>query len=53
MYALFEWGFRLALVLPWAAVIMGALALLVGKAQRIASADQVMRPSTGPVAVRA
>jgi hypothetical protein len=29
MFTVFDWGFRLALVLPWVAVIFSALALLV------------------------
>jgi len=29
MFTLFDWGFRLALVLPWVAIIVSALILLV------------------------
>ena len=29
MFTIFDWGFRLALVLPWLAIIISVLALLV------------------------
>jgi hypothetical protein len=29
MFIIFDWGFRLALVLPWLAIVISALALLV------------------------
>ena len=31
MFIVFDWGFRLALVLPWLAIVISALALLVPK----------------------
>jgi hypothetical protein len=40
MFFLFDWGFRLALVLPWVAVIVGALSLLVPTRRRTAAAPQ-------------
>jgi hypothetical protein len=29
MFTLFDWGFRLALILPWVAIVISALSLLV------------------------
>jgi len=41
MFSVFDWGFRLALVLPWVAVIISALALLVPARQKEAPTTSV------------
>jgi hypothetical protein len=41
MFVIFDWGFRLALVLPWVAVIVGALTLLVPVPRREAPTTHV------------
>ena len=38
MFTVFDWGFRLALVLPWVAVIVSALALFVPPRRKTARA---------------